>query len=230
LAGVGILVVLRVDRRRKPIRRGMSESSATLVKDRRPSDCRSPIDPVVDLPVIVGRNLRRLRIRQGHSLEQLAKHSGVSRAMLGQIETGKSTPTIGLLWKVATALGVPFASLIATDDARGNLIFRRASAKLLSSSQGRFTSRALFPFDSKTHAEFYELRLAPLHWHEAQAHALGTQENLVVAKGTVEIIPGSERPVTLNEGDAILFEADVPHSYRNLGNEEAILFLVTTHI
>jgi quercetin dioxygenase-like cupin family protein len=65
---------------------------------------------------------------------------------------------------------------------------------------------------------------------ETEAHALGTQENLVVAKGAVEIISGSERPVTLNEGDAILFEADVPHSYRNLGNEEAILFLVMTHI
>jgi len=207
----------------------MSEASARTVSDQPPAGCRAPIDPAVDLPLIVGRNLRRLRMRQGHSLERLAKHAGVSRAMLGQIETGKSTPTIGLLWKVATALGVPFASLIAVDDARGNLVFRRASAKLLSSNQGRFTSRALFPFDSERHAEFYELRLSPLHREEAEAHALGTRENLVVGKGSVEIVSGSERPVTLNEGDAILFEADVPHSYRNLGTEEAILFLVMTY-
>jgi hypothetical protein len=33
-----------------------------------------------------------------------------------------------------------------------------------------------------------------------------------------------------NEGDATLFEADVPHSYRNPGTEEAILFLVMTYI
>ena len=32
------------------------------------------------------------------------------------------------------------------------------------------------------------------------------------------------------EGDAILFNADVPHSYRNLGAEEAILFLVMTYV
>jgi quercetin dioxygenase-like cupin family protein len=125
---------------------------------------------------------------------------------------------------------VPFASLMAADDARGNLIFRRASAKLLSSNQGRFTSRALFPFDSERHVEFYELRIAPLHREDAEAHAPGTRENLVVAKGCVEIISGSERPVTLNEGDAILFEADVPHSYGNPGTEEAILFLVMTHL
>ncbi|MCR6735427.1 MAG: XRE family transcriptional regulator [Afipia sp.] len=190
----------------------------------------APIDPVVDLPLIVGRNLRRLRVRQGLSLERLAKQSGVSRAMLGQIETGKSVPTIGLLWKITIALGVPFASLIATDDARGTLVLRRTNAKLLSSNQGQFTSRALFPFDGERQVEFYELRLAPLHRENADAHAPGTRENLVVARGAVEITSGSGRPVTLSEGDAIVFEADVPHSYRNLGTEEAVLFLVMTYI
>lgn len=190
----------------------------------------APVDPLADLPLIVGRNLRRLRVRQGHSLERLAKQSGVSRAMLGQIETGKSVPTIGLLWKIAVALGVPFASLIAAEDAGGTLVLRRANAKLLSSNQGQFTSRALFPFDSERKVEFYELRLAPLHRENADAHAPGTRENLVVARGAVEITSGSGRPVALSEGDAILFEADVPHSYRNLGTEEAILFLVMTYV
>nr|WP_249122987.1 MULTISPECIES: helix-turn-helix domain-containing protein [unclassified Bradyrhizobium] len=138
--------------------------------------------------------MRRLRVRQGYSLERLAKHAGVSRAMLGQIESGKSTPTIGLLWKVATALGVPFASLIAAEDVRGTLLFRRADAKLLSSNQGRFTSRALFPFDGERKVEFYELRLAPLHRENAEAHAAGTRENVVVARGTVEIASGTDRP------------------------------------
>jgi len=205
----------------------MSEARARLVNE---AAGAAPVDPMTDLPLIVGRNLRRLRVRQGHSLERLAKQSGVSRAMLGQIETGKSVPTIGLLWKIAVALGVPFASLIAAEDTGGILVLRRANAKLLSSNQGQFTSRALFPFDSERKVEFYELRLAPLHRENADAHAPGTRENLVVARGTVEIISGSGRPVTLSEGDAILFEADVPHSYRNLGTEEAILFLVMTYV
>lgn len=187
-------------------------------------------DSAADLPFIVGRNLRRLRLRQGHSLERLGRQSGVSRAMLGQIETGKSVPTIGLLWKIATALGVPFANLIATESSRGTVVLRRANAKLLSSSEGRFTSRALFPFNCERRVEFYELRIAPLHRENAEAHATGTRENLVVVRGTVEIAFGSERPVILTEGDAVLFEADVPHSYRNLGTEEAIAFLVMTYV
>jgi transcriptional regulator with XRE-family HTH domain len=183
----------------------------------------------IELPVIVGKNLRRIRLRQGLSLERLAKQSGVSRAMLGQIETGKSTPTIGLLWKICTSLTVPFASLIAIGNPEGIIVLRRDGSKLLSSNQGQFTSRALFPFDSERRTEFYELRLAPLYCENAEAHAAGTRENLVVAKGSVEIAVGSARPTTLREGDAMLFEADVPHAYRNLGTDEAVLYLVMTY-
>jgi transcriptional regulator with XRE-family HTH domain len=59
--------------------------------------------------------------------------------MLGQIETGKSTPTISLLWKVATALAVPFATLIASQESVGTIVLQRDKAKILSSSDGRFT-------------------------------------------------------------------------------------------
>ena len=72
--------------------------------------------------------------------------------------------------------------------------------------------------------------LAPHHRENAEPHAPGTRENLVVASGAVEITAGKDRPHTLAEGDAILFEADVPHSYRNLGASEAILYLVMTYV
>jgi transcriptional regulator with XRE-family HTH domain len=187
-------------------------------------------DHSVDLPSIIGGNLRRLRTRRGHSLERLAKLSGVSRAMLGQIETGKSVPTISLLWKVAIALAVPFASLLVAQGTEGTSVLRREHAKVLASSDGKFTSRALFPFDGERRVEFYELRLAPQHRENAEAHAPGTRENLIVEQGTVEIVAGRDRPITLTEGDAILFEADVPHSYRNLGSIEAVIYLVMTYV
>src|SRR5579871_1235604 len=71
-----------------------------------------------DLAPVVGRNLRKLRTQRGLSLERLAKGSGVSRAMLGQIELGQSAPTINVLWKIARALGIPFSALITNRAAR----------------------------------------------------------------------------------------------------------------
>src|SRR5689334_16779324 len=67
-------------------------------------DDRSPApaqqDTPGDLAPVVGANLRRLRVRRGLSLERLAQRSGVSRAMLSQIELGQSAPTINVLWKI----------------------------------------------------------------------------------------------------------------------------------
>lgn len=187
-------------------------------------------EPHNELPIILGRNLRRLRTRQGHSLERLAKLSGVSRAMLGQIETGKSAPTINLLWKIATALGVPFATLLDSQKAHGTVVLRGETAKILGSSDGGFTSRALFPFDGERKVEFYELKLAPRHTENAEAHAPGTVENIVVVKGLLEIRPGRETATTLAEGDAIVFEADVAHSYRNPTDGDTVAYLVMTYV
>jgi pimeloyl-ACP methyl ester carboxylesterase len=36
-----------------------------------------------------------------------------ARTLLGQVELGKTTPSIGVVWKIAQALGVPFATLLA---------------------------------------------------------------------------------------------------------------------
>src|SRR6478736_4699987 len=98
-----------------------------------------------DLTPVVGKNLRRLRMRRGLSLERLSQASSVSRAMLGQIELGQSAPTINVLWKVARALNVTFATLIQAREAGGTTVLRKEAAKVLTSHGGAFSSRALFP-------------------------------------------------------------------------------------
>jgi transcriptional regulator with XRE-family HTH domain len=181
-----------------------------------------------DLTPVVGGNLRRLRNQRGHSLERLSKLSGVSRAMLGQIELGQSAPTINVLWKISSALGVPFSALISARQSGSLHVLRAADAKLLTSHDGSYSSRALFPFDEPRRVEFYELRIAPGGVEKADAHNPGTTENLVVAQGAVEI-EVQNRKELLGAGDAIVFEADSPHVYRSRADGETVLYLVMTY-
>lgn len=181
-----------------------------------------------DLTPVVGANLRRLRARRGLSLERLAQQSGVSRAMLSQVELGRSTPTINVAWRIAQALGVPFSALLTGPTAPGPSVLRRTEAKVLSSHDGAFSSRALFPFDAPRRVEFYELRLAAGAEERAGAHAPGTTEQLVVSAGAVEIDAAGAR-TALGPGDALAFQADAPHAYRNTGATEAVLYLVMTY-
>src|SRR5207247_6498182 len=94
-------------------------------------------DAATDLTRVVGENLHRLRSERGLSFEKLAQQSGVSRAMLGQIELGQSAPTINVLWKIARGLGVHFSSLLSAESATGPTVLRVADARLLTSSDRR---------------------------------------------------------------------------------------------
>jgi transcriptional regulator with XRE-family HTH domain len=188
----------------------------------------APAEAASDLTPMVGSNLRRFRADQGLTLEKLATLSGVSRAMLSQIELEQSTPTINVLWKISRALGVPFSALISQPTTSAVTLLPSSRARVLLSHDGKFSSRALFPFDRARLVEFYELKLAPHSAEHAEAHAPGTSENLVVAAGSLEMTVGEERH-QLTTGDSIVFQADVPHVYRNPGKTETVMYLVMTY-
>jgi transcriptional regulator with XRE-family HTH domain len=183
---------------------------------------------VDDLVPSVGANLRRLRVKRGLSLDRLSVACGVSRAMLGQIELGKSAPTINVLWKIARALNVTFSALIHTPTAGGTSVLREAEGRVLSSHDGRFTSRALFPFHEPRHVEFYRLGFAPGTVENAPPHPPGTVENLVVHEGSLEIEFGGQ-VVRLQAGDAVHFVADVEHVYRSSQPGATTAYLVMTY-
>ncbi len=189
------------------------------------------LDPSADeaIPVILGRNLRRLRTRQGLSLERLARLSGVSRAMLGQIELGRSVPTITLLWKVARALDVSFAALTSGSGQESVVVLRQGQTKILSSPDGSVASRALFPFEGDRRVAFHEVRLRPGAVNEGERHPPGTVMNLVVAEGSVDLTIDGKRH-RLEQRDAILFDADVRHDCRNRGDTDAVVYLVLTQL
>ncbi len=199
-----------------------------MTKEKRNGDATKE-DPTRELAGVVAGNLSRLRASRGHTLAALAKLAGVSRAMLNQIELGRSMPTIGLLWKVARALDVPFAALMSDAATGGTVVLKGGMTKILTSADGSFTSRALFPFEGERRVEFYKLTLAPHATEKAEPHAPGTMENLTVAKGEIEIGLGAEHHL-LGPEDAILFQADLPHSYRNLSSETAVMYLVMTYV
>ncbi len=210
----------------RPDHSAASHDPAPVTEVTPPPASEPPSAP--DLTPIVGANLRRLRVKRGLSLERMARASGVSRAMLGQIELGQSTPTINVVWKIARALDVSFSTLITERSAASAALVLRERAKLLTSHDGSFTSRALFPFDQARNVEFYELHLAAHSTELADPHPRGTMENLVVTTGSLELTVGSDRH-QLRTGDAILFEADVPHSYKNTGSVVTTMYLVMTY-
>ena len=61
---------------------------------------------------VVAENLKHLRTEKKLSLDSVAKLSGVSKSMLGQIERGDVNPTISTVWKIANGLKISFTDLM----------------------------------------------------------------------------------------------------------------------
>lgn len=196
-------------------------------------------EPQIALPEIAGpdddgigqrvaNNLQRLRAKRQLSLDALARASGVSRAMLAQIESGRSVPSIRVLCKIAHGLKVSVAAFLEQRECEGVTVLPARHSKRLVSASGAFVSRALYPYDASHQAEFYELRISPLGEERSGGHGPGVRENLVVAQGALEISVNEER-FLLSTGDSIVFYADQPHCYRNPVDSEAVAYLVVTH-
>jgi transcriptional regulator with XRE-family HTH domain len=195
------------------------EDKVVARKAKRP--VASPGDDVgaAELGRRVAENLRQRRKARGMSLDDLARASGVSRAALSQIETCKSNPTVGVLWRIAVGLAVPFAELIGAPRS-GAVLLRRADSQVLRSADGKFESRPLAPAGASPMVELYELHLAARSLHASEPHAPGTHEMIVVLSGGLRMRV-DEETYELGAGDSIAFAADRPHSYENPAGSEA---------
>ncbi|HTB73471.1 MAG TPA: XRE family transcriptional regulator [Polyangiaceae bacterium] len=168
----------------------------------------------------VAESLKRHRAERGLSLDQLALSSGVSRAALSQIEGARTNPTIGLVWKVAIGLGIPFQALLGGDESQKSLILRAGDAIPLRSTDGRMESRLLSPAGSGDRLEVYELRFQAKGFHRSESHGAGASETVILLSGSLRVTTGEETH-DLNAGDTLYFLAHLPHSYENRGARES---------
>jgi len=174
-----------------------------------------------DIQLIFARNLKAIREREKLSLEKVSQLSGVSKAMVGQIERGESSPTLTTIWKIANGLKVSFTELIHQPQAETELILGK-DIHALEEDNGKYIVYPHFPFQKDSRFEIYSIEIKENGTLHAEAHKEGTEEYLTVFDGTLIIrIQGEDYRLT--SGDAIRFKADRPHTYTNPGETLARL-------
>ena len=153
----------------------------------------------------LAHTLKTERQARGWSLSKLAEETGVSKAMLGQIERSESSPTVSTLWKIATGLNVPFSAFIAPE-ADGQAVF--------DPQQQAMVVKPLFPWDEMLRFDHFSITLAPGALSESTPHEAGVIEHVVVISGELEMnIDGEWRTIHADAG--VRFAGDKPHAYRN---------------
>lgn len=167
--------------------------------------------------------LRDLRRKLGWSLDHTSQQTGVSKAMLGQIERGESSPTIATLWRIATGLAVPLTALLEPEWAAGEILMFRDAAELRVRASAEGMQRALlFPYEARFCFEVYELILAPEYESVSEPHEPGVVEHVTVLDGSMELLIEGEW-MHLAKGQSLRFPADRRHGYRNRTAYDVVL-------
>ena len=157
--------------------------------------------------------LKTLRQQRGWSLSRLADETGVSKAMLGQIERNESSPTVATLWKIATGLNVPFSLFITPANGDDTAFDPQQQAMVI---------KPVFPWDPVLRVDHFAITLAPGALSESTPHEVGVIERVVAISGTLEMCISGEWQ-SVNEGEGRQFAADRTHAYRN-SSAQTVLF------
>ncbi|PWF48613.1 helix-turn-helix domain-containing protein [Massilia glaciei] len=170
----------------------------------------------------LSQTLRALRAARVWSLERAARETGVSKAMLGQIERGESSPTIATLWKIATGFQCSLSAFLAPSAGQAPATLLRSASSLRGKpASDEMLLAPLFPYDAGLGFEMLELTLGPGYERLSDPHAAGVIEHVIVVRGAIEVLfDGGWQ--ALAEGDAVRFAADRPHGYRNTGTLPAL--------
>lgn len=166
---------------------------------------------------ILAQNLKALRDENRLSLDKVAKLTGVSKSMLGQIERGEANPTISTLWKIANGLKVSFTALINQPQPETQVI-RKGDIDPLTECDGKFVNYPYFPFEEGRRFEIYRIDVEEGGVLKAEPHPDGTYEFISVFDGQLTVAFGDE-VYEIAEGEALKFRADRSHSYTNNGSK-----------
>jgi XRE family transcriptional regulator, regulator of sulfur utilization len=181
-------------------------------------------------PPRVGAALAALRERRGLSLDEVSRQAGVSKSMLSQIERGHANPTVAVVWRLATAFGVPLGDLLGDDKPAEPLLATvpAHATPLLASPDGKCALRILGPIDLAGRFEWYLLSVQPGGALDSRAHEPGSREHLTVHAGTLEVRAGAES-ARLRAGETARYAVDVPHRIHNPAKSAAQALLVVIH-
>jgi len=146
--------------------------------------------------------------------------------MLSKIERGEKNPTLVVAAKIAEGFGLTLSQLVGMEERREVVIVPRERRMVMRDPETGFERQLLSPSFGARGIEFIR-NVVPegSTSGEFPPHRRGVEEYIVVERGTLKAILDGEE-YALREGDAIYFEADVPHRFENIGEGDCSYYLV----
>src|SRR6185503_8671743 len=171
----------------------------------------------------LGERIKALRIERELQQRQLAEKADLTPSMVSQIESGRLSPSLNTLGKIAQALGVPIASLFDSEASGRIHVTRRKDYPEVrfDGTTERWSVLGAGLFDGKIRAVVSTLgpRTRGMKTDKVIIKP-GQMKLFYVLEGDVALHYNGERHL-LDEGDSALLDGSTPHGWENVGTRKA---------
>ncbi len=170
-----------------------------------------------------GQRFRRLRVKRGLSLAQVARATGVSVGFLSALERGQMRSSVATLQRIARFYKTNILSMFETNGDAQPLV-RPSERKVLQTSPN--VRMELLAWGNTT-MEPHLFRVKP-GGSSGESYTHEGEEFLHVLRGEFEIWLERQGHYRLKSGDSLYFESATPHRWKNPGRSEAWILWVNT--
>jgi transcriptional regulator with XRE-family HTH domain len=171
----------------------------------------------------LGVRIKALRLERDLQQRQLAEKADLTPSMVSQIESGRLTPSLHTLGRIAAALGVSIASLFDGQPGGRMHVSRKKDYPVVTfdGSSERWAVLGAGLFEGKIRAVVSTL--------DARSKGV-TTESVVIKPGQMKLFYVLDGAVALHyngdrqmleTGDSALLDGGVPHGWENLGTKKA---------
>ena len=178
-----------------------------------------------------GDKLRALRLRRKMGLVELAKHTGLSPALLSKLEHGKLYPTLPTLSRIALVFSVGLEHFFSDERQKHLFALARKKERLrfpeapgLKDAAFQFESLDYPATDRKFNSYLADFRNVPEE--KMRVHQHPGVEFIYVLKGRLALKIGQDTEF-LEAGDSLYFDSQLPHGYSRAGATPCSALVVT---
>lgn len=163
----------------------------------------------------VGSQLRELRTRRGLSIRALAEASGLNVNTLSLIENGKTSPSVSTLQLLASSLGVPITAFFESEPSQKRIVYQKSGQR----RRAAFSHGILEDLKTGLNLPQGQLLLVTLEpgADSGSTPIVHTGHEFVFCLEGCLAYTIQEQVFTLDPGDSLIFEAHLPHRWRNPG-------------
>jgi transcriptional regulator with XRE-family HTH domain len=181
-----------------------------------------------ELPVLIGRRVRELRMQLGLSGRQLAAAAEVSQPFLSQLESGQTSVSLSTLYRIAHALGVTGPELLQTPVREGIEVYRRSDftelpvADRIGSASGVGLGRV-----GRTINELFDFLIKPGEHIAEWFESIG-EHGVICLEGCLRVEFDKGDDVTLSAGDVLFYRGPSRHRWHLESETSCRVILVGT--